>query len=477
MAGRSTGQHMLPQQALKTNGNSAPYKTKKRILCRSQAPSMCPPPQSPLTPRAAAPAAACVAGRSTGQHMLPQQPSEQTATAPPTKPKSAFCVVPKLPWSTHPPTPEQSPKKKQKPTSLACPAAGRGAIHSLACERIPLRHRSNLQRKKQHRHSGIFRVADLRPGTMPRGKYPESPAPAGSHALISRTPTPGGMLHANLGLPRPPPRNFQPPLPQQPPKQTQQRRHNVPPVQSLRDSAAATPVGCAAWQTTSSFRNLPRQRAGSPATALSEIHTTPPRKIPRPAAPATGRARPCIKGKPSPNFGLGFHEAVHTPLLDGGIISQKYRMSAIFSRGPQKNPPLPRPAQPGELARTKKRKPGLKGRASLRRCTAPYSMGELYCKNLGCQPFLTKIILPALLGQCRATSEIHLFHPALWRIAGCFQGNSTPPVPPPPQPGRARPCKGESPARNSGWAFMGRCTRPLLDGGNYTAKIPDVNHF
>ena len=79
----------------------------------------------------------------------------------------------------------------------------------LACERIPLRHRSNLQRKKQHRHSGIFRVADLGPGTMPRGKYPESPAPAGSHALISRTPTPGGMLHANLGPPRPPPRNFQ----------------------------------------------------------------------------------------------------------------------------------------------------------------------------------------------------------------------------------------------------------------------------
>ena len=101
-------------------------------------------------------------------------------------------------------------------------------------------------------------MADLGPGTMPRGKYPESPARAGSHALISRTPTPGGMLHANLGLPRPPPRNFQPPLRQQPPKQTQQRRHNVPPVQSLRDSAAATPVGCAAWQTTSSFRNFPR---------------------------------------------------------------------------------------------------------------------------------------------------------------------------------------------------------------------------
>ena len=37
-------------------------------------------------PRAAAPAAACVAGRSTGQHMLPQSPSVQTTTTP--KPSS-----------------------------------------------------------------------------------------------------------------------------------------------------------------------------------------------------------------------------------------------------------------------------------------------------------------------------------------------------------------------------------------------------
>ena len=41
------------------------------------------PKQKIKAPRAAAPAAACVAGRSTGQHMLPQPPSEQTATAPP----------------------------------------------------------------------------------------------------------------------------------------------------------------------------------------------------------------------------------------------------------------------------------------------------------------------------------------------------------------------------------------------------------
>ena len=106
---------------------------------------------------------------------------------------------------------------------------------SRACERIPLRHRSNLQRKKQHRHSGIFRVADLGPGTMPRGKYPESPAPAGSHALISRTPTPGGMLHANLGLPRPPPRNFQPPLPQPP----SNKRKRIPQTKNLLACPAA----------------------------------------------------------------------------------------------------------------------------------------------------------------------------------------------------------------------------------------------
>ena len=91
VAGRSTGQHMPPQQALKTNGNNAPPKPKTpravtlwRHACLTT-PVVNPCsrngsqsnrkiiPQSPLTPRAAAPAAACVAGRSTGQHMPPQQ--------------------------------------------------------------------------------------------------------------------------------------------------------------------------------------------------------------------------------------------------------------------------------------------------------------------------------------------------------------------------------------------------------------------
>ena len=53
MPDHSRGQHMLPQQL--------PVQPQKN-------------PPIPLTPRAAAPAAACVPGRSTGQHMPPQQP-------------------------------------------------------------------------------------------------------------------------------------------------------------------------------------------------------------------------------------------------------------------------------------------------------------------------------------------------------------------------------------------------------------------
>ena len=70
--------------------------------------------------------------------------------------------------------------------------------------------------KKNHRHSGIFRVADLGPA-MPRGKYPESPAPAGSHALISSA-DPGRHAPCQSRAATLP--SQQPPLPQQPPKQT-----------------------------------------------------------------------------------------------------------------------------------------------------------------------------------------------------------------------------------------------------------------
>ena len=116
----------------------------------------------------------------------------------------------------HTPDTGATPKKKTKTPPLvpSTPVVARRRMTTPVVNTRPTPEQP--PKKKQHRHSGIFRVADLGPGTMPRGKYPESPAPAGSHALISRTPTPGGMLHANLGLPRPPPRNFQPPLPRFP---------------------------------------------------------------------------------------------------------------------------------------------------------------------------------------------------------------------------------------------------------------------
>ena len=56
-------------------------------------------PQSPLTPRAAAPAAACVAGRSRGQHMPPQQALKTNGNSAPhktAKTKSALVLVASL---------------------------------------------------------------------------------------------------------------------------------------------------------------------------------------------------------------------------------------------------------------------------------------------------------------------------------------------------------------------------------------------
>ena len=48
-------------------------------------------PPTPLTPRAAAPAAACVAGRSTGQHMPPQQALRTNSNSAPLKTKNPSC--------------------------------------------------------------------------------------------------------------------------------------------------------------------------------------------------------------------------------------------------------------------------------------------------------------------------------------------------------------------------------------------------
>ena len=98
-------------------------------------------PQSPQTPRAAAPAAACVAGRSTGQHMLPQPPSVQTTTTP--KPSSFRNLRRKAGMPSHWRECEAPLRRTQRD----------GADETILSHPLlwstSLRHRSNLQRKKQ----------------------------------------------------------------------------------------------------------------------------------------------------------------------------------------------------------------------------------------------------------------------------------------------------------------------------------------
>ena len=295
----SRGQALAPATPPSPNGNNTPPQKQKTLVLplhrrlrlsdrstervnmnpatsSSKQTAVNAPPQEPKTPSCPKLCSARHACLDHSRGTMPRSRNNirnQTATAPPSKPKTArtpsLCggmrVMTNPERVKDPPDigatfqrkkpspgifsvadlvqPQKNPPN-QKPPRLPRRRAGcRHSVaacvsdHSRACERIPLRHRSNLQRKKQHRHSGIFRVADLGPGTMPRGKYPESPAPAGSHALISRTPTPGGMLHANLGLPRPPPRNFQPPLPQQLPVQPQKNPPNQKPPRLPRRRA------------------------------------------------------------------------------------------------------------------------------------------------------------------------------------------------------------------------------------------------
>ena len=255
--------NLPPATALKQTQKNPP-KTKNLLAC-------------PAAGRGAVNSvAACVSDHSRGQALAPANPlSPNGNNAPPQNQKPPAC----------------------RHSVAACVS---GPLPLATCnrpqtnERIPLRHRSNLQRKKQHRHSGIFRVADLGPGTMPRGKYPESPAPAGSHALISRTPTPGGMLHANLGLPRPPPRNFQPPLPQQLPVQPQknpptpetskEKNNIVIPEFSADPSAGRGAVNAVAGMRVSGCHDLPLATFNlAPATALKTNATAPPLKTKNPS--------------------------------------------------------------------------------------------------------------------------------------------------------------------------------------------------
>ena len=92
------------------------------------------PPTKPKTPRAAAPAAACVPGRSTGQHMPPQQALKINGNNAPHKTKNPSCCRSRggmRAWQVHRPThaPATSPQNKrqqrppqnQKPLVLPLP--------------------------------------------------------------------------------------------------------------------------------------------------------------------------------------------------------------------------------------------------------------------------------------------------------------------------------------------------------------------
>ena len=106
----------------------------------------------------------------------------------------------------------------------------------LSCGQHTPRHRSNPQEKNNIVIPEFSAWLTLVLEQCRAENIRNLPLPAGSHALISRTPTPGGMLHVNLGLPRPPPRNFQ-----------------LSCGQEMPDTGA-TPKK----KTTSSFRNFPR---------------------------------------------------------------------------------------------------------------------------------------------------------------------------------------------------------------------------
>ena len=122
-------------------------------------------------------------------------------------------------------------------------------------------------RKKQHRHSGIFRVANFRPGTMPRGKYPESPAQAG---LLSR-PHFQNAAHVRCAPCQSraattyPSQPFQPPFPQPLPVQPQKN----PPTKMIR----LLPGQHATGQARSVLQRSASCRAEFTPCVIPQIHT------------------------------------------------------------------------------------------------------------------------------------------------------------------------------------------------------------
>ena len=156
------------------------------------------PKQKIKAPRVAAPAAACVAGRSRGQHMLPQQPSKQTATAP--RPLCVIvCVVPKLRLGMRPaklrfafpllqqPSKQAAtappPKQKIKAPRAVSPEAARRRMTTPVVN-THTQHRSSPQRKPK----------PLVPSSPAAARSPEPNLLVPSSPEAARSPEPNPLV-------------------------------------------------------------------------------------------------------------------------------------------------------------------------------------------------------------------------------------------------------------------------------------------
>ena len=220
----------IPKEKTKTNPPRAisPEVARRRMTTPVVA------PRSGLNPpRAAAPAAACVAGRSRGQHMLPQQPSKQTATAPHLSvsfPSSAWECVPRSSASHSRSRNNPQNKRQQRPTSKQTATAPHLSVSfpSSAWECVPRssashsRSRNRPQNKRQH----------------PPIVIPESPPPGG----LAFPPELQGILSH--------------PLPQ-----SKARPRNRPQIQGLRAGRGISSQSQPALRTT--HHTSPRRKTDS----------------------------------------------------------------------------------------------------------------------------------------------------------------------------------------------------------------------
>ena len=254
-------------------------------------------PHPPLTPRAAAPAAACVAGRSTGQHMPPQQALKTNGNSAPHK-----------------------TKKTKRASILACPAAGRGRVSPAARRRrmsAPERVKESPKPKNKpqplvpfllRRHAclttPVVNPCPRNGAQSNRKRIPQSPP----NLLVLPLPRRHAWLAgppANTCLCNKPSKQTATTPPQNLKPKTSSCRHSVAACVSDHSRGQATfnprprkpPQNKRQHPPSSSFRNLPRQRAGtSPAPKKPpSVQTSAPKsqfKPPRRTSPAPSGQNP-----------------------------------------------------------------------------------------------------------------------------------------------------------------------------------------